>query len=283
MVFVWRYSFLIMILSTHGFIASSIGQFPQVSDADAQLFVNRLYTAGGVLSTTELSAVNQLVIDLKGYSIWTKMKAIYPMVGASAAACAQNLKSSSFTGTFTSGWTFASTGVTPNGTSAYMDTALNMSSNLNQNNTHVMVYSRTNTTAETVMIGASNSALNGGCYIYPRLTSTSAYFSIFNGNSGNSNATITSSLGFLLVSRLLSTQEIYYRNSSKVRTNSNVSVTPVSMNIYIGANNLGGTASNFSDRETAFSSIGDGLTDTEASNFYTAVQAFQTTLNRQVS
>jgi hypothetical protein len=30
----------------------------------------------------------------------------------------------SFTGTFTSGWTFASTGVTPNGTSAYMDTNL---------------------------------------------------------------------------------------------------------------------------------------------------------------
>jgi hypothetical protein len=25
--------------------------------------------------------------------IWTSMKAIYPMVGASAAACAQNLKS----------------------------------------------------------------------------------------------------------------------------------------------------------------------------------------------
>ena len=53
------------------------------------------------------------------------MKAIYPMVGASAAACAQNLKSSSFTGTFTSGWTFASSGVTPNGTSAYFNTYIN--------------------------------------------------------------------------------------------------------------------------------------------------------------
>jgi hypothetical protein len=37
-----------------------------------------------------------------------------------------------------------------------------------------------------------------------------------------------------------------------------------------------------SNRECAFSSIGDGLTDTQASNFYTAVQAFQTTLSRQV-
>lgn len=34
--------------------------------------------------------------------------------------------------------------------------------------------------------------------------------------------------------------------------------------------------------ECAFASIGDGLTDTEAVNFYTAVQRFQTTLGRQV-
>jgi hypothetical protein len=32
----------------------------------------------------------------------------------------------------------------------------------------------------------------------------------------------------------------------------------------------------------AFASIGDGLTNTEAANFYTAVQAYQTTLSRQV-
>jgi hypothetical protein len=42
------------------------------------------------------------------------------------------------------------------------------------------------------------------------------------------------------------------------------------------------TTTVFSNREQAFASIGDGLTDTQASNFYTAVQAFQTTLSRQV-
>jgi hypothetical protein len=41
-------------------------------------------------------------------------------------------------------------------------------------------------------------------------------------------------------------------------------------------------AHEFSTRQCAFSSIGDGLTDTQASNFYTAVQAFQTTLSRNV-
>ena len=99
-----------MILASHGIIASQIASF----DADAGAFFGRVTTAGGSLSLTEKQAVNQLVLDLKANSLWTPMKAIYPMVGASAAACAQNLKSSCFTGTFSSGWTFASGGITGN-------------------------------------------------------------------------------------------------------------------------------------------------------------------------
>jgi hypothetical protein len=38
----------------------------------------------------------------------------------------------------------------------------------------------------------------------------------------------------------------------------------------------------YSLKETAFASIGDGLTDTDVTNLYTRVQNFQTTLNRQV-
>jgi hypothetical protein len=50
----------------------------------------------------------------------------------------------------------------------------------------------------------------------------------------------------------------------------------------IGALNNDGLMQNWSNRQYSFASIGDGLTDTEAANFYTAVQAFQTTLGRQV-
>jgi hypothetical protein len=49
--------------------------------------------------------------------------------------------------------------------------------------------------------------------------------------------------------------------------------------MYIGASR---NNANYFNNEIAFSSIGDGLTDTEAANFYTAVQAYQTTLSRQV-
>ncbi len=48
-------------------------------DTDAQAFFDRVTTAGGSLSNTEKTAVNQLVLDMKSYSIWSKMKAIYPL------------------------------------------------------------------------------------------------------------------------------------------------------------------------------------------------------------
>ena len=38
----------------------------------------------------------------------------------------------------------------------------------------------------------------------------------------------------------------------------------------------------YANREVAFSTIGDGLTNTELSNLYTAIQTFQTSLSRQV-
>jgi hypothetical protein len=121
--------------------------------------------AGGTLSTTEKTATNQLVLDMKTAGIWASMKAIYPMVGASAAACAQNLKSSSFTGTFTSGWTFASTGVTPNGTSAYCDTNL-PNNTMSQNSMTMCTYLRTDNTITTGDLGVWNGGF--GSIIYSR-------------------------------------------------------------------------------------------------------------------
>jgi len=127
-----------MIRATIGILASQGG-----FDSDAQAFFDRVDTAGGTLSDTEKAAVNQLVLDMKADGIWSYMKAIYPMVGASAAACAQNLRSSSFTGSFSSGWTFASTGVKGNGTSTFMDTNLSSNTSLSLNDLSLSIYSRT--------------------------------------------------------------------------------------------------------------------------------------------
>jgi hypothetical protein len=259
-----------MILSTHGIVSSISG-----IDADWLAYYNRVIAAGGSLSTTEQNATKTLVSDLKAYGIWSAMKAIYPMVGASAAACAQNLKSSSFTGTFTSGWTFASNGVTPNGTSAYMNTAL-ASNTLTNGSTHLSYYSRTNNSGTKIDIGSETPDF---LLWYNAFSTTAAMF----GSTMNYTPVLSNSSGFLLGSRYTTTNGlIQYNNLQQLKTGL-TGDSRSAENIFIGAiNSTGTSASYFSDRQCAFASIGDGLTDTQASNFYTAVQAFQTTLSRNV-
>lgn len=274
-----------MILASHGIIGSQIVQIviPTVSDADAQGFVNRVYLSGGVLSANELSAVNDLVIDMKSYGIWSKMKAIYPMVGASAAACAQNLKSSSFTGTFNGGWTFASTGATPNGTSAYMDTGLNTALNLTKTSTHLSTYIRTNVAGIHYDLGNSSNfgATANPTFLITRYSNDLAYIGIADTSYGTS-ITTTNSLGFWCGTTNGSTTQTLFKNGTSIKTGTSASGEFANNNLYLSANNGGGVAQIFSSKQTAFASIGDGLTDTDASNFYTAVQAFQTTLSRNV-
>jgi hypothetical protein len=255
-------------------------------DVDALAFFARVDAATGVpnsLTLTEKTATNQLVLDLKANSLWTPMKAIYPMVGASAAACKQNLKSSSFTGSFTSGWTFASTGVTGNGTSAYFDSNLNCSTQLTKNNTCVTYYSRTNNAMAYTDFGAYVSSTST-IYTQIRYTGDLLYAGIGSEISG-SDITVanTSSLGFYQTNRTASNNLKVFKNSSLFATRTgNDTGTLGNLNLYFNALNTSTVAVTFSNRQCAFASIGDGLTDTQASDFYTAVQAFQTTLSRNV-
>ena len=88
--------------------------------ADAQAFI----TAAGITDPTQQSAIITLVTDLKGYGLWTKMKAIYPFVGGTATTHKFNLKNpldtdGAFRLSFSGGWTHSANGALPNGTNAF--------------------------------------------------------------------------------------------------------------------------------------------------------------------
>jgi hypothetical protein len=269
-----------------------LGKFFYISvaptfDSDAQAFFDRVTTAGGTLTTIEKQAVNQLVLDLKANSLWTPMKAIYPMVGASAAACAQNLKSSSFTGTFTSGWTFANTGVTGNGTSAYFDTNFNpfVSSN-GVNDSSASVYLRTATQGALLQTDLGVFSAAGALPLFTTNSSSTTRNNFcwdYNTNLNTTNT--TDSRGMWGMSRSGASSWVSFdRNTTTNKTTTNTYTTLPNGNVYLGAQNnaLSGTAIEFSPRQIAFAHMGDNLTSTQFNNFYTAVQAFQTTLSRQV-
>jgi hypothetical protein len=251
-------------------------------DADAQAFFNRVTAAGGTLSGTEQTAVNTLVVQMKADGTWTPMKAIYPMVGASAAACAQNLKSSSFTGTFTSGWTFASTGVTGNGTSAYMDTNLNPNTTMTNYFAHLSFYNRTDNSSTGIDIGCLADGAADNYFLQCFSVGLNATRGAVQRLNNYNLFTPTDKKGFFVANTSASNNSKLYQNGTLKNTNTttDLAIKPP-RNIVIGAANYTSVIA-FSNRECAFSTIGDSLTDTQASNFYTAVQAFQVSLSRSV-
>jgi hypothetical protein len=252
------------------------------TDSDAQAFI----TAAAITDATQQSAIDTLVKGLKTDGIWTKMKAIYPFVGGTATTHKYNLKDprdsdAAFRLVFNGGWTHSSNGATPNGTNGYADTFLVPSSVLTLNNAHLSFYSRTNSSigiddiASTVTGDIQNMRMiiNFGGSLYSDINSASQRVTVTNANS----------LGFYQSSRINATSLKVYKNASifGTNTNTNTGTQPVT-SLYISAAHFNAAVTNYSNRQCAFSSIGDGLTDTEASNLYTRVQAYQTALSRQV-
>jgi len=261
-----------------GFTASSGGGF----DPDAQAFFDRVTTAGGTLSETEKTATNQLVLDMKSAGIWSSMKAVYPMVGASAAACAQNLKSSSFTGTFSSGWTFASTGVTPNGTSAYMSTGFVVNTEqASANNFSLGVYSGTigSSAGTKCSLGAYNGSIE--TVITIRFNGNIAYL-VIGETTYNDGFTNNDTHGFYVANRNTTNMSQAWKNGVKIVDIANTPGGKQTNQLYLGAENGPTTPISYDDKRNQFAFMSDGLSDANQSNLYTAVQAFQTTLSRQV-
>jgi hypothetical protein len=253
-------------------------------DADAEAFFNRVTAAGGTLSNTEKNATNQLVLDLKTNGIWSDIQAIYPMVGASSAACSQNLKSASFIGSFNGGWTFASTGVTPNGTNAFFNTNFNpVTQSQAQNSFYIGLYIRTNTVGLMYDMGSTDDVITPTkiTYLISRYDANRSFLGIAD-NKYLTAATTLNSQGFWSGGINGGTTQILYRNGSSVGTSTSSQVGFSNQNIYVGAINNSGVATFFADRQNALAFISNGLSNTQNTNLYNSVQTFQTTLSRQV-
>ena len=245
-------------------------------DSDSQNFLN----AAMINNAQIANAVNNLVLDLKKYGLWTKMKAIYPVVGGNALSHAVNLKTpGTYNLSFTAGWTHSSTGMTP--LNAYADTGFNPNIT-NTNNNHISFYSRTNINESSVDMGIYSLAGGGTYFDIESRISDVAYFGNHVANIAASFPN-TNSTGFYINTRTSNNLQKIYKNNTFQIQQTSTTTGGLDGNIYIGTRNrIGLSIINYSTKQCAFASIGDGLTDTEAANFYTAVQAFQTLLGRQV-
>ena len=272
-----------MIVFPHGFLTQAVSG----DDADATAFINALTTAGVSLSSTEESAINTLVTDLKTAGVWTKMQAIYPFVGGTATGHKYNLADpqdtdAAFRLDFNGGWTHSATGADPNGTNAYADTHFNPNSDLASiSSSHFAIYSRENIANLKVIMGAYDASVVM-CMMRPTYTTETFWEGAYTGNVGKIGASLPNTQSLLMMSRTSSTLLTAYQCNSSVGTNTTTSSSACNINLFLSARNSGGITSLYDNREIAFASMGSSMTSSEQSDYYDAVQAFQTTLSRQV-
>lgn len=250
-------------------------------DADAQAFIN----AAGLTDVTQKSALNQLVLDLKANSLWARLKAIYPVIGGTAFTHKFNLKDPrdldvafrlAFFGTSV---VHSATGMKP--TNGVWATYLIPSAHLSTSSGNLTYYSRENIAGGYDMGAADDGGISVNVTsLITRYSSNVAAASYGNGSYACQVAS-TDSRGMFMTNRNDATNTTLWKNGAKLKTTAEAASLP-NYSIVINGVNGAGASGYASSKECAFASIGGSFSDAEALIYYNIVQAFQTTLARQV-
>jgi hypothetical protein len=238
-------------------------------DTDAQAY----FTANtAITSSADKNAINTFYLGLKTDGIYTKINAMYLPLWSSATGNKWNLKNpldtdAAYRLNFTTGWTHASTGMTPNGTSAYANTFL--LANTFSTDVHLSFYSGTQTVGGAFEISCSNG------------TSSVSVRPAVNAQIGGTTAlnftTTTDARGFWIGTKRSNTDREIYRNGvSQATLATNITTAFPSLNIWLGGLNNNNSLSFPSSKQIRLSSIGTGLTDTDASNLSNRVNTLMT-------
>jgi len=267
-------------------IANSCGLNTLPSVNRAELFL----IATGITDPTIVEAINILVYDLQRYQLWGKMKALYPFVGGTAETHKFNLinplnTNEAFRLVFNGGWTHDSNGVTPNGTTGYANTFLRPYQVLNQNSTHLSIFSNTTIQESGIDMGCRE---GGG--VLGRFHATllqfnngedAAIFSL-NGRQSLDTRTAVLSENFLIGSRINATQEKYYISKDGLfetiddyLSRNPTPNVPISIGALTSSTNEELIIEEFCSKTYGFASIGYGLNETDAENLLLTFEEFR--------
>ena len=233
-------------------------------------------------------ALDGLVTGLKSKGLWTKMKAIYPMVGGTAALHQWNLvdprdTDAAYRLTFNGGAHSTALGYRPNPQGAlsnggYADTHLVPLGLLDQDSTHLAYYSLLDVPAASrCEMGCFNwtGTSNSRFHIIARYTPTMFYYGM--SEEGTSNVDVPAASGLFVSTRTASGAQAAYRNGAQLAASNASSIGLPPSSVWVGGIN---SFVDRSDLPCGFASVGAGLTPQNVADLNAVVQEYQAALGR---
>lgn len=270
---------------------------PQVANADAQNWIDRVYANGGAVTSSTAAAVNTLCDSLDAASLRDRFyrlnlfcgtglnAALVPLYrGPSLGGTQYGGTTDTNVGPFVSGdyaETGASGGLVGNGTSKYLNTGLKADA-LPQTDRHLSVHLDPSSVSNTgrYMIGLDNFGGAGNAF-WGILTGTVSFSSfLLRAQSAATNSANVSVSGDSHIIMSGNGSATGYLNGVSAVTGQAGAFTAPALDVYVlGLNRNGSVGEYFSGRLNAYS-IGLGMNSTQAAAFSSAMNAFQNALSR---
>ena len=244
--------------------------------------VESFVARAGITDAAQVAALEALYSSAVANAWWDKCDLIYPFVGGSAAAHAENLKSSLYSITWSGTVTHDANGITGSGAvgSGYGDTGYQPSAStiLTQDSAHISVYRRTaGNDGYYAGCGVSGASLTFGRLVIPNGI----------GTAMNDDTTIdgvaSTTLGLIAATRYAAANKHLYTGlADTVRVRASTTFPPAPRVLYVLAWDNAGTPSNYSTVNLTGLTVGSGLTLGEYTAMRTDWDTFNTALGRNV-
>jgi hypothetical protein len=276
---------------------------PQVSNADAQDWINRVYSNGGTVSSATAAAVNTFCESIASAGIRDRFFRLNLFCGTGLnAALVPLYRSASFGGSplgnatdtntgglFVSGDYSESSGLLGNGSTKYLATGLGQNFSATK---HISVFPTVLGTSQyKTYIGANQETVpgvgqTGAFFIENRASATAFQFKSSADNAYQLAA--TSDVTAVAIDFIVASVDSIGSGGASLYVNGVSSATAIGRDSSFSSSQFGifcgieanNTAANFTNARIAGYSIGLSMTSSQVSAFNTAMRAFQTSLSR---
>lgn len=239
------------------------------SNIETKGWIGKVYELGGTVSSTRRTLVDALISGLKSDGVWTKLDRLWLFAAENATSALVDLKAGVAATAVNSPSFSTNNGYTGNGSSSYIDSNYNPTTNATnfvQNSGCAFGWSNTAGVDGGGLLGQSSVSIA----IVPEYTDSNCYWGI-NTPANESTGGLGDGTGLWLANRSGASAEQLYRNGSSVATGTVTSQAVQNQNLFALR-----VADIYSARQCCCLGVGGSLNATEQGNLYNRLRTYMT-------